>query len=181
MRPLLPLAAVCAILGGCSDPGADADGDGEITMEEAAAKAKTMVRPEPGKYSATSELVSVDVPGAPKEVQDMMRKMMDRGPQTTEYCLTPEDAEKGFEEMLRQSQASGNECTFEKFDTEGTQIDAVMVCEKTGQGTVRMTMEGTGGETSSDMTISMDAQDPAVQRMIVVMKNTQKRLGSCEG
>ena len=180
MRRILITATLCTALAACGNPSADADGDGKITMEEAAAKAESMVQPQPGKYRATSELVSLEVPDAPKEVQDMMRKMMDRGPQTSEYCLSKEDASKGFQEMVRQSQASGTDCSFEKFDGEGTEIDAIMVCKNPGEGTARMTMQGTGGETSSDMTITMDAQGPNGKSMKMVMKNTQKRVGDCD-
>ncbi len=169
--------ALVACGGGSS---ADADGDGEITMAEAAAKTEDMVRPQPGKYRATVEFVDVEMPGAPQQVQDMMRSMFDRGPQTHEYCLTAEEAEQGFEEMARQSQESGSDCTFEKFEAEGGSIDAIMNCNAEGQGAARMTLQGTGGETSSQMTMTMVGEGPDGQSMEMTMKSSQERIGDCD-
>ena len=102
MHRIVIAAAASFTLAACGGgASADADGDGEITMAEAAAKTEDMVRPQPGKYRATVEFVDVEMPGAPQQVQDMMRSMFDRGPQTHEYCLTTEEAEKGFEQMAR--------------------------------------------------------------------------------
>lgn len=180
MRTVL-VAALCTFaLAGCGSPDADADGDGEITMEEAAAKTEELVKPQPGQWRVTAELVELDMPGAPAEVQEMMRGMMDQGAQTTEYCLTPEEAERGFEEMLKEGQAQEN-CTFEKFEADGGDIDAVMLCEGSGQGqpTARMAITGTGSETSSSMNMTMEASGPNGQAMNMVMKSTQERIGDC--
>ena len=128
MHRIVTVAAASLALAACGGSSADADGDGEITMEEAAAKSADMVRPQPGKYRATVEFVDVSMPDAPQQVQDMMRGMFDRGPQTHEYCLTKEEADKGFEEMARQAQDNDTNCSFEKFDAAGGQIDAIMNC-----------------------------------------------------
>ena len=181
MRRIVIAAAATFALAACGDnPSADADGDGEITMEEAAAKTEGMVKPRPGKYRATVEFVDVEMPGAPQQVQDMMRSLFDRGPQTHEYCLTKEEAEEGFEEMARRAQEGDSDCTFEKFDADGGSIDAVMNCKADGEGSARMTMTGTGTETSSTMNMTMDAQGPDGQSMKMTMKSTQERIGDCD-
>ena len=179
MRRYILLAAATAALAACGSPDADADGDGEISLEEAAAQTKDMVKPEAGKYRATVEMVDVEVPGAPKEVQEMMKQMISSGPQTHEYCLTKEEAEKGFEEMARKSQDNDN-CSFEKFEADGGSIDAVMNCSQGNQGTARMTMQGTGTSTTSQMTMTMDAKGPDGQTMKMTMKSNQERIGDCD-
>ncbi|MEZ5681847.1 MAG: DUF3617 domain-containing protein [Erythrobacter sp.] len=179
MRRYILLAATTAALAACGSPDADADGDGEISMAEAAESAKDMVKPEPGKYRATVEMVDVEIPGAPKEVQDMMKRMISVGAQTHEYCLTSEDAEKGFEEMARQSQ-DNDDCSFEKFEAAGGKIDAIMNCERQGEGIARMTMQGTGTATSSEMTMTMDAKAPDGKTMKMTMKSNQERIGDCD-
>ena len=123
MRRFVIAAAASLTLAACGGSNADADGDGEISMEEAAARSADMVRPQPGKYRATVEFVDVSMPGAPQQVQDMMRSMFDKEAQSHEYCLTKEEADKGFEEMARQAQDSNSDCTFEKFDVDGGSID----------------------------------------------------------
>lgn len=181
MRRIVIATAATFALAACGGgTSADADGDGEITMAEAAASTEGMVKPQPGKYRATVEFVDVEMPGAPKQVQDMMRGMFDRGPQTHEYCLTAEEAEKGFEEMARQAREDDSSCSFEKFDADGGRIDAVMNCNAEGQGAARMTMQGTGGETSSQMTMTMDAEGPDGQTMTMTMKSSQERIGDCD-
>ena len=179
MRRYVLLVAATAILAACGSPDADADGDGTITMDEAAEKSKDLVKPEPGKYRATVEMVNVEVPGAPKEMQEMMKRMISVGPQTHEYCLTKEQAAKGFEEMARQSNKN-DDCSFEKFDAEGGNIDAVMNCSRQGQGSARMTMQGTGTSTSSTMTMTMDAKAPDGKTMKMTMKSSQERIGDCD-
>ncbi|WP_156494138.1 DUF3617 family protein, partial [Erythrobacter sp. HI0028] len=87
---------------------------------------------------------------------------------------------KGFEEMARQAQEDGDDCSFEKFDASGGQIDAVMNCEVEGQGAARMTMKGRGGETSSEMTMTMDAEAPGGQTMTMTMNSSQERIGDCD-
>ncbi|WP_370187432.1 DUF3617 domain-containing protein [Qipengyuania sp.] len=177
----IAIAAASLTLAACGGgTSADADGDGEISMQEAAAKSKDMVRPQPGKYRATVEFVNMEMPGAPKQVQDMMSGMFDRGPQTHEYCLTKEEADKGFEEMARQAREDDGDCTFEKFDAEGGRIDAIMNCNADGQGAARMTMTGTGSETASQMTMTVDAKAPNGQSMTMTMKSSQERIGDCD-
>ena len=180
MRRFVIAAAACLTLAACGGSNADADGDGEISMEEAAARSADMVRPQPGKYRATVEFVDVSMPGAPQQVKDMMRSMFDKEAQSHEYCLTKEEADKGFEEMARQAQDSNSDCTFEKFDVDGGSIDAVMNCKAEGQGTARMVMTGTGTETSSEMNMTMNGEGPDGQTMTMTMKSSQQRLGDCD-
>lgn len=180
MRHYFLLVAATCVLAACGSPDADADGDGTISMEEAAAKSKDFVKPEPGKYRVTVEMVDVEVPGAPPEVQKMMKQMISVGAQTHEFCLTKEEAEKGFEEMARQSNKN-EDCSFEKFEADGGKIDAVMNCSRDGRGTARMTMQGTGTSTSSNMTMTMDATAPDGKSMKMTMKSNQERIGDCDG
>lgn len=181
MRRIAIAAAASLTLAACGGgTSADSDGDGEISMKEAAAKSKDMVKPQPGQYRATVEFVNMEMPGAPKQVQDMMKGMFDRGPQTHEYCLTKEEADKGFEEMARQAREDDGDCSFEKFDAEGGRIDAIMNCNADGQGAARMTMTGTGSETASQMTMTVDAKAPNGQTMKMTMKSSQERIGDCD-
>ena len=90
--------AAAFVLASCGSSNADADGDGEISLEEAAAKSDEMIRPEPGEYRATVEMTDQQMPGAPPEAQDMMRAMMGSGEQVSTFCLTREQAEREAEE-----------------------------------------------------------------------------------
>lgn len=177
---IVTFIAISLALAACGEGDVDADGDGKISMEEAAARSGDMIKPRPGRYRATVEMIDIEMPGAAPEVRDMMKGMFASGPQTDEYCLTEEQAEKGFEEVVRQSQ-QGSDCSFDKFDVSGGDIDAVLVCSDPEQGQARMAMQGTGTETSSDMTMTMEATGPDGQAMTWTMKSQQERIGDCDG
>lgn len=171
----LPLFAIA----GCGSPEPDEDGDGKISFEEAAAvNADEYIKPEPGQYRATVEFVNVDMPGAPAQIREQMEAMLDQGAQTSEYCLTPEEAEKGFEEVIREAQVQ-DECSFESFEIDSGTIDAVMVCEQPGQGSIRMAIEGQGGRTSSKTQMTMAMTAPGGQEMSIVTRSEQERIGDC--
>ncbi len=152
--------------------------DGSISMEEAARRAAGIAKPQPGKYRASVEIVDVSMPGAPPQVVEQMKQMQARGSQSREFCLTPEQAQKGFAEMVRQANSS-EACTFSRFDVKGERIDAEMTCSRPGQGTGRMTMQGTGRRTSSDITTRMNIEAPGGNTMTMTMRSQQQRIGDC--
>lgn len=163
------------LLAGCGSGATDEDGDGSISMAEAAREAEAGgIRPEPGQYRGTVELVSVDIPNAPPQVVEMMKSSM--GSQSSEYCLTPEEAERGFERMAEES--GEGDCSFERFDADGGDIDAVMVCNQQGNE-MRMTMQGTGGATSSQMRMTMEGEAPGMGTMTMTLRSNHERIGDC--
>lgn len=167
-------------LAGCgeSDSGsADADGDSEVSVAEAADRVESAgIKPDPGQYRMTMEILEFTVPGAPAGMADMMRQEM--GNQTSEYCLTPEDAERGYEEMARQSQQS-DECTFSRFDVDGGNIDAEMTCNTPQQGTMTMTLQGEGTATASTMNMTMRGDFSGMGEMTMRARASHERIGDC--
>lgn len=174
--PLIALATSLA-LAACGNPDPDTDGDGKISMAEAQAsmEASGAVKPKPGQYRASVELVDFEAAGAPPEAKEALKGMMQRN---FEYCLTPEEAEKGFEEMAKTSQ--NGDCSFEKFDADGNDIDAVMLCSGGGgMGEMRVKMTGSGSETSSEMTMAMEGNMPGQGKGTLTMKTSHERIGDC--
>lgn len=164
---------------GCSGGDQEAGGDEAISTEELADRARNVVRPDPGLYRSTVELLEIDMPGAPAGMEDTMKRMMGGANSTTEYCLTREDAERGFEEMAKKSQEG--DCSFERFDADGGRIDAAMTCRSGEDNVMRMTLKGTGGRTSSEMTMSMQTEAPGMGKATMRMKATHQRIGDCTG
>lgn len=159
------------------DEGTAANG-APITMEEATRRAGGIEKPQPGKYRASVEVLDISLPGAPPQVLEQMNAMKSAGAQTREYCLTPDQADKGFAEMIRQANTDKS-CSFSKFDAQGGRIDAVMNCSRPGQGSGRMVMQGTGSKTASDMTMTMDIAAPGGNTMTMKMRSQQERIGDC--
>ena len=172
----LPIAIISTALVACgSSPPESESGEG-LSMAEVAERAEgSAIKPEPGQYRMTMEVLEVDIPGAPPQAADMMRSMM--GGQSTEYCLSQADVDKGFEEMARQGQDEN--CTFANFDIDGGDIDAKMTCDVPGQGTVTMTLDGTGTPTSSEMEMTMQGNMTGMGDSTIKMKTTHERIGDC--
>lgn len=167
-------AAGAVLLAGCSGGNADADGNGDITAKEVAAKADAEgVRPQPGLYKATITMTALDVPGMPPEMKGHGAGQT----VTTESCLTQDDVDKGFEELMKQGQ--NGECTYEKFDLDGGKLDAVMNC-KTPEGSARMTMTGTTTATTADFNAETKMNFEGMGEATMKFSGKHERIGDCK-
>jgi hypothetical protein len=162
------------LLAGCSGGGnADADGNGEVSIREAAKKAEAEgLKPEPGQYKATITMTGMEIPGMPPEMKGHGAGLTT----TSEYCLTAEEVDKGFEEMMKRGQ--NGECSYESFSLKGGKMDAVMVCQ-TPEGTARMTMDGTVTPTTSDFNATMKMQVSQVGEGTMSFTAKHERIGDC--
>ncbi|KPP88256.1 MAG: DUF3617 domain-containing protein [Erythrobacter sp.] len=175
-------AAACALLAACGganeeagEPASEADDGGAISSEEVLERARAgTVRPLPGLYRSEVELVDVDIPGAPPEATEMMRGQM---AQSNEFCLTEEDVEEGYRRMA--SEPQGDNCSFTKFDVDGGEIDAAMTCSDPDGGSMNITMQGTGGETSSEFMMRMAGNFGGSGEGSMTMKQSSERIGDC--
>lgn len=173
MKRIIMAAVATALMAGCSGGNADADGDGEVSMKEAAKKAEAEgLKPEAGQYKAVITMTGMEIPGMPAEMAGHGAGMTT----TTEYCLTQEEVDKGFEEMMKRGQ--NGECAYESFNLADGKMDAVMVC-KTPEGEARMTMNGTVTPTSSDFTASMAMQVPEMGEGKMTFTAKHERIGDC--
>lgn len=162
MKNIAALAVLGMALSACSGgdvstADADADSDGEVSLNEAAAVAEASgMKPQPGKYRVTSDL----------------------GGMTTnvEYCLTQEEAARGFEEMMQEGQEG--DCSYEKFELAGGDLDAVLIC-KTDAGDMRMAMAGEVSPTASDLEMTMQGNMGGIN-VDMTMKAKQERIGDCD-
>ncbi|OCC25005.1 hypothetical protein MB02_06095 [Croceicoccus estronivorus] len=169
-----PLAAAL-LLAGCGK-----SDEGPKTPEQAVAEAAKMEKPEPGKYRSSVKVLEFDVPGLPPEQAKQMKAMMSaQQTQTHEFCLTADDVEKGYKEMIKKS-SEGN-CSFDRFDASSNTLDAQMTCDM-GQGTkASMTMNGTTSATGSNMVMDINHSAPQIPggEMHTKMEVTNERIGEC--
>ncbi|WP_298467958.1 DUF3617 domain-containing protein [uncultured Erythrobacter sp.] len=162
MKPLAAIAALSVALAGCGGSDvttaeADADGDGAVSVNEAAQiAADSGLKPEPGKYKVVSEMGGMKT--------------------NVEYCLTPEQAEGGFENMMQEGQQG--DCSYEKFELAGNDLDAVLTCDMDG-GQMRMEMAGTVGSTSSDLEMKISGAMGGIN-VDMTSKMKQERIGDCD-
>lgn len=132
-------------------------------------------RPMAGEYSAQVSFLSLDLPGAPPQMADMMSRLMSR---EITYCLTEAEIEEGYRSILNRSTRDGGEsCTYERFSYSDGEIDAVMQCRVDGRD-MRMEMQGTGSATSSDITMKMSG-DFGMGDGSMTMRAQHQRIGDC--
>ncbi|MEM6826701.1 MAG: DUF3617 domain-containing protein [Pseudomonadota bacterium] len=165
--------------GGSGEIEADADGDGTITSAEARAaveRAGGNVKPLPGQYATTITLIEASIPGAPPEMAQMMGQAMNR---TSEHCLTPEMAERGFEDSIKKGQSDA--CTIDSFSIDDGDVAMKMTCSEADMAEVSVDLNGTVTPTSSDMIMAMDGTIPQLGAMQMKMGFKQERIGECPG
>ncbi|MFM7403311.1 MAG: DUF3617 domain-containing protein [Erythrobacter sp.] len=173
MKPLIILAAASSalLIAGCS--GGKADGDRNVTIKEAARKAESAgLRPEPGQYQATITMTGIEFPGMPPEMKGHGAGLT----RTVDYCLTQQEVDKGFEEMMKRGQ--NGECLFERFKLDGGKMDAVMVC-KTSAGQARMQMTGAVTPTTADFTATTAMDFEGVGEGTMTFTTKHQRTGDC--
>jgi hypothetical protein len=157
------------------------------TTSEVVAEAGKLARPEPGMYQTHVQLIDFSIPGMPAAQAEQIRKMMGGVQrQTGSYCLTPEEAKKGFEDGIRKMTEGGNggmKCSFKKFAVAGGRLDAAMACTGPQGMTSDIAMDGTASSEASSMHMKMDQKSSMIPggAITMEMKMDSKRVGDCTG
>ncbi|WP_164115124.1 DUF3617 domain-containing protein [Sphingorhabdus sp. Alg239-R122] len=180
MKKLILSAAAIGLLAGCSDKGADTDGDGKISTEEVAAEMNTM-KLQPGEWENTVEVVDVKIENLPEGAPAGIAEMMKGRKNSVKQCITEEKAANpGAEFFAAQKDAN---CDVKEFNISGGKIKSEMSCAAPagqGEGKMTMKMDGDYAETSYDMNMNMVATAPGTgMNMNITSKVTGKRIGDC--
>lgn len=166
-------------LAACGGSGsADTDGDGEVSVDEMRAEMVSEgggMKPEPGKYKVTMNFVKADIPGAPPEMMEMMGSAMNN---SFEYCMTPEMAEEGYEESLTKGQ--DDDCTIQKFELDGGDVDMAMTCSSADEGTMSVAMTGNVSSTRSEINVVSNGNIAGMGEANIEMSMIQERIGDCD-
>ena len=123
----------------------------------------------PGKWDIVTTINSVDMPGAPPFIANMMKGK----PIKISHCLTAEEAARGPQEMMK----SRKECRFTRYSMAGGKLDSVMVCE---QGSNVTTATSTGSFTSTGFTSNARSVTTGNQPMTMTMTAVGTRTGDCK-
>ena len=168
------VVAGALMVAACGGGDNNASGNGNAEGTAARASAGGEVKPLPGRYRTQVQLLSAELPGAPAGAEAMMRQAL--GAQKHEYCLTPQEADQSFAEMAKRSQDGS--CTTDSYEANGNRFQAALTCQSQA-GTMRMTMEGTGTPTTSDITMAMNGDFGGMGPASLRMKLTNQRIGDC--
>lgn len=174
-RAFTATALVAVLLAGCSK---QAD-TGPKSMEEAKAEAEKLDRPSPGQYSQTITITQFELPGAPPQAAEQIKKAMQQQQQGS-FCLTEKMANEGYREMFSEFSKSG-ECKYQRFDVSGGRLDAVLDCQGADQGKAHIVLAGKVGSEGSDVTVNIDQDNPAnpLGKAKIGMHLVSQRTGEC--
>lgn len=169
--------ASVALLAGCSDSGADTDGDGKITAEEVAQEINEIAL-EPGEWENRVEIVNVSLEGLPEGAPAGMMDSMKGTVTTTKSCITPEQAENPGANFFAAQEETN--CEVKKFNMTGGTVSSEMVCTNMGgaPGNMTLAMDGQYGSSDYDMTMKMNGGAGGM-KMNMTAKSSGKRIGSC--
>ncbi len=180
------VAALALILAACGSGDAASDGTatGGVSADDALAQVESMTKPLPGQYRTQFELVDLTVPGIPAEQIATMRTMFaDSVANIETSCLSAQEAEQGFEEMVRQlGESNGDaQCTIDSFDADGGTLDAALSCAPKSGVTANMTVNGDIAPEKSVMTMAINTKAANIPggEMTMSIRTTANRLGDC--
>ena len=178
MRPQFFVLPLAALLAGC---GSDPD---PKSPDEVIAASKNLITPEPGLYTTKAELLEFSVPGISPQQADMLRsRFSGMASENQTFCLTPDQAERGFEDMVRQmgEGRNGMSCDFTRFDADGGDLDAAMTCS--GPAGLEADMALTGSMTTDSSQMRMEMKQSAAMipggEMNMVLQMNSQRTGDC--
>lgn len=183
MRPLLAAAPLAALLLAACGDSADEPAKPK-TADEVIKASKGLTKPRPGKYMSSAEMIDFSVPGLPMDQADRLKAMMGgKESEETSYCLTPAEAEKGFEDAVRKmgEGSNGMKCDFKKFDAAGSKLDAELACTGPQGMNAIMKMDGTMEAEASQLHMDMTQKAPMIPggEMHMEMRVKSRRVGEC--
>lgn len=144
-----------------------------LLMASAGALAQAQVQP--GLWEASTTVNSIDIPGAPPQAAQMMKgQMASGGRNKMTYCITPQQAAQGPQEMLKQNPS----CRFSKYVMKAGRIATEMSCTQNG-GT--MTARATGSYTPTSFSVTSNAVMSGGMSMRLSSTSTGRRIGPCSG
>lgn len=184
LKIITAAAALAAsfMLVGCKQDEAPA---GPKSMADVAKEAAGLPRPLPGLYRSTVNLLSIEAPGLAPPMVERMKGMMAKRAQGTQYCLTAQEAGKGYEESVKKLAGRPN-CAFDRYSASGGQLDAQLTCKADKGMTSVLTLKGVMSPNGSDVTMTMDQSGAQMAGqpgggMKMKMQVKSERVGDCPG
>lgn len=178
MRKFLIVGVAALALAACSNKGADADGDGKVSADEAKAEmsAGGAMAMKPGLWEVKIAFNKVEAPGMPAGVADKMKAQMDQG-MTEKSCMTKEQAAKPGGDFFGAPPEAN--CTFDTLDRSGNSMKVAMTCKPAGAIVVKSKMDGTFGAETYSMNIEQSTEGMPMGAVKMTGKIEGKRVGEC--
>jgi len=181
MRRLIAAVSLLAVCGGLAACKKEPAPEGPKSIAQVAQESAGLPKPLPGLYRSEVEIVSMEAPGMPPQMADQMKRAMSAKKSSHEFCLTGEEAAKGYEERVKKLAGRPN-CTFDRYAATAGALDAQMSCTAEGGIKSVLTMKGAMTPSGSDMTLAMTqtgSQMPGGS-MKMTMHVKSARVGDCK-
>ena len=123
----------------------------------------------PGLWEIAVTINSADMPGAPAAIA----KMMVGKTVTVKHCITPEDAARGPQDMLK----SDKSCVFTKYSMAGGKLNSEMTCTRGGS---TVTAVSSGSFTPTSFTATGRSTVSGQMPMTTNATTVGKRIGDCK-
>lgn len=140
---------------------------------------------QPGEWETAVTLKSMEIPGAPQQMAEMMRGRVGQT-QTGRECLTPEKARDPMGDMRRMlSQGSGQNCNFTDQTFSGGTIRIHGTCPGPNGQSGEVSLEGSYTETTLQATMNVNIQGapgasiPGATGMRMSAEVRGRRIGEC--
>lgn len=141
---------------------------------------------QPGQWEMVTRMTSIDIPGAPPQVQQQMRAQQGRT-ETARTCITPEQARNPLRELRdTMSGPRGANCRRLEDTFGGGAIRIRMACRSPSgrPGTAELAVAGSFTPTTMAATVSINAQGPGVggpgtTAMRISTNLSGRRIGDC--
>ena len=124
---------------------------------------------QPGQWQITVNVTSFDMPNAPPQMAEAFKK-----PQVHSQCITAEQAKTGPLEMMKNKPG----CKATRENVSGGKLDAVIVCDQPGGGTMTATITGNFSPTKFDMNAAIEMTGQQAMKMTTV--TAAERVGECK-
>ena len=175
---VLGLASSIVAISGCSDKGADTDGDGKVSTAEAQKELSQggAMAMKPGLWEVKISFDSIDAPGMPAAAKSQMTKAMGSG-MSVRSCLTKEQAEKPGADFFGGD--AGANCSFEQLNRSGNKMSVQMTCKPEGGMVIASKMDGSFEAESYAMTMEQKTSGTPMGEMTMKGKIEGKRTGDC--
>lgn len=128
----------------------------------------------PGQWETTVKVLKMDIPDAPPQVAEMMKRSMGGGARTYSHCITPEQAAQGPREMIKENKS----CQVKNFSMAGGHYSAEMSCSQNGEATM-VKSSGSYSPTSYSATSTMTVSGR--MRMTATNQVSGRWIGPCTG
>lgn len=178
MRKFLILGVAALAISACSDKGADTDGDGKISNNEANAEMSDggAMAMKPGQWEVKISFDKIDAPGLPAELQGKMKEQMGKGI-VQNSCLTQEQVDKPGSDFFGGTPEAN--CSFEDLKRSGDTMKVAMTCKPGGNMVIKSSMDGKFAAETYTMKIDQSTEGTPMGTVKMTGKIEGKRIGDC--